>query len=73
MDFYPLSPTLFTLNEPCCAELEAPGWNQALFNRLSEGLISVNALVPLFFAQVVGSPINPPRNLFIPPPIHIPV
>ena len=42
MDFYPLSPTLFTLNEPCCAELEAPNWNQALFTRLSEGLISVS-------------------------------
>ena len=49
MDYYPLGPTLFSLNEPCCAELEAPCWNQALFNRLAEGLISVFSAVVLDF------------------------
>ena len=41
MDFFPLSPDLFVLNEPSCMPLEAPSWNHQLFDRICDGLISV--------------------------------
>lgn len=41
MDYYPLNSELFSLNIPSCMPLEAPLWDQALFTRMGDGLVSL--------------------------------
>ena len=58
LDFFPLGPDLFTVEEPSCMALEPPSWDQVLFDRLCDSLVSL--LLALKVSPTIAYQLNSP-------------